>query len=419
MELVTEVGGRPGIDCGGFCGFCFYKKVDFKHLEQIRLGCVRCPPNQIGCNHCNLLVNRVIVGFKPLPEVLMDVENRLAVYYHMGSNLDDVKILVRGGADVSSYPQIVELVTILKNSGYPLHLGYTSGKGIKNKNFATELIAQGLDEVSFSVFSTNPAVRREWVRDKNPVEAIESLKLFCENIDVNASIVVVPGVNGEKQILQTASDLEEWGVKTLTLRRFANFKNQGLIFNDNRPVIEGVSTQTYSEFKELVKKVEDEFSFDIFSFPFYSSKNDFPFAILKEKNRNLVDSLPPIKSEATVITGKLAGPYIQEFFNYFDEFGLVNVVVLEKEIADLITHEDLEIIQLDEVKQHVIIPYEALVHDNNAEKILSRDGISRKIIRGPSALTHPYYEGVSFSGDEILRYELESFKNLIDNINDV
>jgi len=54
MEIFTDVGGRTGIDCGGYCEFCFYKNVDFNNLEPI--GCMKCPPNQIGCNYCQILL---------------------------------------------------------------------------------------------------------------------------------------------------------------------------------------------------------------------------------------------------------------------------------------------------------------------------------------------------------------------------
>jgi methanogenesis marker radical SAM protein len=419
MELITDVGGRTGIDCGGFCRFCFYKNLDFNKLQSTRLGCVNCPPDQFGCDECWKPVNRIKDKFKPLPEVLMDLEKNLSIYYNLTGTLNDVKISVTGGADIFNYPHLTELISILKQSEYPVNMGYTSGKTIENRNSALKLVSLGLDELNFSVFSTDPDLRRQWVRDRNSVEAIESLKIFCENMDVNVSAVVIPGINDEEQIFQTASDLEEWGVNSFVLRRFANYKHQGLILNDNKPILEGVSTHSYHEFKELVKMVDNEFSMEVLSFPFYSPHTDFPFAILKERNRQFLDDLPTIESEATVVTGGLAGPFLEEFFNLVDESGMVNVVALEKEIADLITHEDLESVSSEGIKRRVILPYGALVKDNHAEEILSIDGISRKIIRGPKVLTHPYYEGVSFSRDELIRYELKSFNDLIDKINHV
>jgi len=64
MEIYTDVGGRPGLDCGGFCKFCFYKNVDFNNLKSLKIGCIDCPPGQIGCKKCQALINRVNNDFK-------------------------------------------------------------------------------------------------------------------------------------------------------------------------------------------------------------------------------------------------------------------------------------------------------------------------------------------------------------------
>jgi NifB/MoaA-like Fe-S oxidoreductase len=166
-----------------------------------------------------------------------------------------------------------------------------------------------------------------------------------------------------------------------------------------------------------VEKINKEFSLKVLSFPFYSPDKDFPFAILKKENREFLKDLPLIEFEVTVITGKLAGPFLTEFFDAVDKPGKVNVVILDKEIADLITHEDLESVSLDDIKRRVLIPFGALVQDDQARKILSKDGVKRKVVRGPKLLTHPYYENVSFNKDQLIKYEYKSFKELIDIIN--
>jgi len=416
MEIYTDVGGRPGLDCGGFCQFCFYKNVDFNRLKSLKIGCADCPPHQIGCEKCQALINRVENDFKPLPRVFMDLENKLMQNSWDALNRN-LKVVIGAGADIFYYPHLKELVSVIKASYLPLHLGYTSGKAIKDESFARELISLGLDELSFSVFSTDPELRRKWMRDRNPEEAVKSLKLFCENIEVNASVVVIPGVNDGKRLFQTGSDLEEWGVKTFVLRRFANFKNQGLILNDDRPILEGIKPHTYEEFQELVREVSDEFSFRVLAFPFYDPEKDFPFVILKEKNRGFLEELPPVKREATVVTSKLSSPFLKRFFELVDESDLVNVIGVDKEIADLITHEDLESIDLAEVRKNVVLPSGALVHDEQAQEIFSKDGVRRRIKRGPYVLTHPYYESVDFNTEELIEHELKSFKALIDKLN--
>ena len=222
-------------------------------------------------------------------------------------------------------------------------------------------------------------------------------------------------MNDGDKTFETCVDLEEWGVKSFFLRRFANFKNQGLILN-NKPLIEGINPQSYEEFQELVHEVTREFSFKVSGYPFYDPQNESPFAISKIKNKNYLERLQDIKSEVTIITSKLAEPYLHKIFSVIDKFNLVNIVSVDKDIADLITHEDLESINLDEVKRNVIIPSGALVHDKKAAEILCSDGKFRIITRGPYVLTNPYYDGDLYKED-LLNFELKSFNALIDVIN--
>lgn len=415
MEIFTDVRGKPGLDCGGFCEFCFYKGVDFNKLKSF--GCIKCPPNQIGCEYCQGLIDRVKYEFKPLYNVLIDLEKKLMHQELLGlSNYNNLKIIVSGGADILYYPHLKELISVIKESELHLHLGYTSGKAIKSETMAEDLILNGVDELSFSVFSTDPEMRSKWMNDQTPDESINGLKMFCENIDVNASAIIIPEINDEKKIFQTCSDLEEWGIKSLTLRRFANYKDQGLIFN-NKAILDGIKFQSYEKYQDLVRKVSNEFSFKVVSYPFYDYKKDFPFAISKIKNRKYLKKLPTIESETTIITSKLAEPYLKKIFGIIDQLNRINIISVNKDIADLITEDDLKFVNLKELRQKVIIPRGALVHDKQVKKIFCCDGVDRKIVRGPQVLTHPYFERIEFNQEELINYELKSFKDLIDKIN--
>lgn len=415
MEIFTDVGGRTGIDCGGYCEFCFYKNVNFNNLEPI--GCMKCPPNQIGCNYCQNFINRVSTKFKPLSQVLEDIKAKF--YKNIMDSLDknNFKIIVGGGADIFSYPYLYELISILKQSSLILNLGYTSGKPIKDEYMPEKLISLGVDEVGFSVFSTNLEIRKRWMNDKTPDASINGLKMFCENIDLHASAVIIPGINDVDEIFETCIDLEDWGAKSLAMRRFANFKNQGLILN-NKPLIDGINPHSYEEFKDIVQKINNEFSFKVIGYPFYDPENDSPFTISKKDNQHYLKDLKRIESEATIITSKLAEPFLKKIFGIIDKDNFVNIVSVDKEIADLITHEDLDSINLNELKSKVIIPGGAFVHNNYSKKILTKDGKDRSIIRGPYILTYPYYEGVHLNNkEELIKFELESFNDLIDKIN--
>lgn len=414
MQIFTDVHGRCGIDCGGFCEFCFYKNVDFNNLKPT--GCINCPPYEVGCDYCKNIADRVSQNYKPLYQVLEDLVKKFSQINWSMLRPEDLQILVIGGADILNYPELQELVLKIKELPFSLHLGYTSGKPIKNEIMAEKLISWGVDEVSFSVFSTNPQLRRKWMRDSNPDESIKGFKIFCENIDLNASAVIIPGVNDGDQLIETCTNLEKWGVKSFTLRRFANFNYQGLILN-KKAILDGKTPQTYKEFQSLVRKISDEFSFKVISFPLYQHKIDLPFAILKKKNHNILKELPKINKEASVLTSKLASPFLVEFFELVDDANMVNVVTLEKEIADLITHEDLKLLDLAEVKSNVVIPGGAMVHDKEVEKILSEDGNLRKMLRGPFDLTYPYNENIDGSREDFLKFEIKCFKDLIDTIN--
>ena len=55
---------------------------------------------------------------------------------------------------------------------------------------------------------------------------------------------------------------------------------------------------------------------------------------------------------------------------------------VQKEIACLITVDDIRSLSLSELEEVVIIPSRAFVHDAEVQKVLSRDGTDRLVIRG-------------------------------------
>lgn len=414
MFINAMIGGTPGKNCGGFCKFCYFRSVDFNNLYSIKLGCKYCPPDQIGCNHCQEIINDIKNGFKPSSQVISNVINVLNWHEMLGSiNYDNLKITVCSSADIIFYPHLIHLISEIKKWGLKVHLGYTSGKGINDEKIVDKLISIGVDEINFSVLSTNTAVRKTWMGDKTPEVSLNALKLFCQNIDVNATTVVIPNVIDEGEIFSTCSELEEWGIKTFMLSRFVNFKYQGLILNQ-KPVISGVDTQTYEEFQELVKKVSDEFSFRVVGSPFNDPKKNIPYALSKKENIKYLRRLPPVTEEATIITSKLSYKPLKKIFETIAG-DKVNVVALDKEIGDLITHEDLALADLDDIKDRVIIPGGALVHDKVTQDILSKDGRDRTVFRGPNLLF--FYDFEQLSKEDAIKYELNSFKVLIDRIN--
>jgi len=402
VEILADVGGSPGKDCRGFCKYCYFKLAK----EVPAFGCKHCMPFQKGCDYCTRGIREQYPGFKPLPMVTSDVMGAMM----FNRNVD--KITISGGGDVSCYPGLKELVGYLGQLNIPIHLGYTSGKGFDSADDADYYIENGVTEVTFTVFSATPKLRKEYMNDKHPEESLEALKRFCKSCDVYAASVLIPGVNDGEDLIKTCDLLEKWGVKGVILMRFANSEEQGLILN-NGPLIKGVKPHTVQEFENIVKDIASRYSFRVTGTPLGDPKLGSPFAIRHDPKKLL--KLPKITKEATLISGTIAAPLIQEIFTKLGSS--VNVVPVNKDIACLITIKDIQNVDLKDVKETVIIPGRALVHDKEIEELLSKDGVDRMVRRGPDRLTADGEMTISMKKDEIINFELGAFTELIDLIN--
>lgn len=409
MQIIADVGGMPGKDCRGFCKYCYFRKVK----EGEPFGCKLCTPGKVGCEHCTTGVREIKNDFIPPFIVIGSVQNTLLMGGYKDHNL---KVNISGGGDVSCYPHLLEISSAFKELNLPIHLGYTSGKGIDDAQIAEDLISLGVEEITFTVFSTDALLRKKWMGDKNPEESLKALKIFSENCEVHAAAVIVPGVNDGDQLFKTCSDLEEWGAKAFILMRFANFENQGLILG-NEPIIDGLTPQSLEEFGELIKEVNKEFSLRVTGTPLCDPENDTPFAISKNKNREYLNILSEVTSEATILTSKVAAPFIEKMIHDIEADDLVNVVAADKDIGCLITQKDLEEIDLKDVKETVLIPGRAFVHDKKAEEVLSLDGVERIVARGPDKLSVDGEMSGTLSREDVLKTELIAFQDLIEAIN--
>lgn len=409
MQIIADVGGIPGKDCRGFCKYCYFRKVK----GNDPFGCRYCSPGRVGCESCTTGVRETKNEFIPPFMVLGSVQNSIM----MGNYRDkDLKVNISGGGDVSCYPQLLELAAGLNQWNLPIHLGYTSGKGIDDSKVAEDLISLGVNEVTFTVFSTDPKLRKEWVLDQKPEESMKALEIFCQNSEVHAASVIVPGVNDGEKLFETCSKLEEWGAKAFILMRFANYRNQGLILG-NEPIIEGVESHSLDEFDELVRTVNKEFNLRVTGTPVCDPENDTPFAISKDKNREYLDILSEVTSEATILTSKVSAPFIEKIIKNIGAEDLVNVVAADQDIGCLITHEDLEKIDLGDLTETVLLPGRAYVHNKRAQEILSRDGVDRIVTRGPEKLSVDGEMSGTLTREEVLKKELIAFEDLIEAIN--
>jgi len=361
----------------------------------------------VGCDYCSRSVREYYRGWKTLREIGQET---LANLQRITTDLG--RITISGGGDPSCYPEFTDLIELLSGMEVPLHIGYTSGKGFDEVAIADFLVEHGLSEISFTVFSVDPRKRKRYMHDPTPEVSLRILDRLCDEIDVYSASVVLPGVNDGKYLEDMCQWLEDRGAKGLILMRFANTTQQGLILN-NAPIIKGHRIHTPEEFRDIVSDLASRFTMKISGTPLWDPAIGSPFAIRNEPD--LLDKLPKLTRTATVITGSVSAPAIQAVLDSRGEG--VNVVATEKEIACLITIDDLENLDLSELEDLVIIPGRAFVHDREAEKALSRDGIERTVIRGPETLTADAETSMGMSREGVLLMELEGFAGLIRLIN--
>lgn len=401
-----DVGGRPGLDCRGFCSFCYFKGVEKVEAS----GCKQCKPHKKGCDYCSRAVIEIEPGFKPLSQLLFEASQQT-----LRSPPVD-RIIIKGNGDVSCYPHILDLIRALGGGKIPVCLDYTSGKGFTLGNEAESFMDAGVRRISFSLFSTNPELRRKYVNDKNPEMVLSNLRCFCQGCSVYAMVVLIPGINDGSELERTAADLLEMGAKGLMLMSFANSREQGLIFG-NEPVMPGIDPYSVGEIRRISNELHETYGRElrIIGTPLWDPVTGAPFALAHHGDE--LKRLPQIEKSATVITGSVAYPLLSSIFQRLGE--KVNVVSVKKEIGNLITLDDFNGLNLKGVKDRVIIPGMVLAHDREIRKALRRDGTRRLVFRGPDHLTIESERSIYMTSRQVLDEEIEAFTGLIEEINDL
>ena len=289
-QLTVDIGGSPGINCRGFCEYCYFKKV--RGVQP--LGCRYCLPFKKGCDYCTRGIREEYSGFKDLKTI---ADETLANLQGKSGELE--RITISGGGDPSCYPRFTELIELLGSMEAPLHIGYTSGKGWDDPAIADLLINNGLSELSFTVFATDPALRKRYMHDPTPEVSLAILEKLCGNCDVYAAAVILPGINDGAVLEQTCEWLQDRGAKGIILMRFANTVQQGLVLG-NGPVIPDQKVQTVASFRDLITDLNRKFTLKISGTPLWDPEIGSPFAILNEPE--LIQKLPRVQRRATVIT---------------------------------------------------------------------------------------------------------------------
>jgi len=404
MEILVDVGGNPGTDCRGFCKYCYFKKVGVTEP----LGCKYCPPFIKGCDYCTRSVRESHHGFKPMKQVLDETAAKL----YSIKDADITGFNITGGGDVSCYPEFLPLLSFLSDFGLPVKIGYTSGKGF-NGNEAPLLKNAGIKEVNFTLFASDPALRKEYMHDPTPEMSLKVFEELCGFCDVYAAVIIVPGANDGAVLNETLTWLEKVGAKGALLMRFANKTENGLILG-NEPIIPDVVSHTIEEFRDIVRAAAAAHpNLRISGTPLEDPLLDSPFAI-----RNVpeaLEKLPPITAEATILTGKAAAPRLFEIFEKLG--GTVNVIAVEKDIACLITADDLRKLNQSEIKDTVFIPGRCFVHEKEIREILIPEKSKRIVRRGPDTLSVDGEMSASMTKEEVMDYEIAAFTELIEQIN--
>ena len=366
----------------------------------------------MGCERCLEGVQEAGKPFQQPFTVLSEVQLALMMNPIRDANL---KVNISGGGDVSCYPQLEELIASLYQWQLPIHLGYTSGKGIDDGDIASQFLNQGVNEVTYTIFSVDPALRKQWMLDPSPEESLKAAQLFAEGADLHAAAVIIPGVNDGQALVDTCEKLEEWGAKALMMMRFANSYDQGLILG-NEPIIEGITPHEPLEFEELVKEINSEYNLRVTGTPLCDPTIGAPFIIAKDEYEEFLGILPEVTGEATLLTSKIAAPFLKKIFDKIAPDN-VNVIATKKDIACLMTKQDLEALDLDDIKDAVILPGRAFIHLLDAERILSEDGTQRLVGFGPDTLSVDGELSSGMSEEEVIEHELGAFIELIQAIN--
>jgi methanogenesis marker radical SAM protein len=402
-QLTVDIGGSPGINCRGFCEYCYFKKV--RGVKP--LGCRYCLPFKKGCDYCTRGIREEYSGFKDLKTIADETLANL-----QGKSGDLERITISGGGDPSCYPRFEELIELLGCMEAPLHIGYTSGKGWDDPAVADLLIDNGLSELSFTVFATDPALRKRYMHDPTPDVSLTILEKLCDNVDVYAAAVILPGINDGVVLEQTCEWLQDRGAKGIILMRFANTTEQGLILG-NGPIINNQKVQTVGSFRDLISSLDRRFTIKISGTPLWDPDIGSPFAILNKPD--LMKKLPRVQRRATVISGSIAAPFIEKVLASCGS--QVPVIPVTKEIACLITIDDFHKLDLSALEPVVIIPGRAFVQDAEVQEVLVKDGIEREIFRGPEMLTADAETSMGMTREQVLEMEMDGFADLIRTIN--
>jgi len=294
---------------------------------------------------------------------------------------------------VDQVPPGMRKTLTLKDDDY--RLSFLNGNFISLTNMGGEdwdrIKAYGLSPLYISVHSTNPSLRRRIFGHKNAGDIMDILQAFRNwNIFIHAQVVLCPGINDGEELERTVTELsglyptvQSIAVVPVGVTRYMNPSSpvRPLTIAEMRTVI-ATSTTWRRTFKKrhhhhLLYLADEFFIKTGMPIPPLSYYGEFPQIengigmarklltdFHRRKGRMGTLPLPPSAS-ISIITGKSAGPLLEEVTGPFSERGFpIRVHPVENrfwgagvDVAGLLTGEDiLSTLDRDGAGDYIIIP---------------------------------------------------------------
>jgi putative radical SAM enzyme (TIGR03279 family) len=283
-------------------------------------------------------------------------------------------------------------------------LSFLQGNYVTLTNMKEEeierIIKYRINPINISVHTTNPDLRKRMLNNKNAGKLMETIKRFAdEQLIMNAQIVLCPDVNDRDELNKSLRDLSNLYpyVKSVTIVPVGISKHRQKLF----PMREFTKKETQiilkqiSDFQnKMLKMHSTRFVFPADEFIIRSETN-FPdtnyyegfeqlengvgmVTLLKDQLNESLKSINefPNSNKFSIITGKLAYPYIKELMDrVVDKWNHLNIQVYgvkndffgEKiTVSGLVTGQDI-INQLKDkdLGNYVLIPKSMLKADEN------------------------------------------------------
>lgn len=168
-----------------------------------------------------------------------------------------VEALIDGVGEPLTYPWIVELVRMLKETGWVKTVAVETHGAPLSKQLIDRLAEAGLDRVNFSIETLDPDKARKlygapWYDLKRVISLIEYLVKETP-IDLHVTPVWLPGINDED-----IPKIIEWALKIGAGKRWPPVTVQKYVVHKRGRKVEGVREVSWDEFWRWLENLEQK-----------------------------------------------------------------------------------------------------------------------------------------------------------------